>query len=107
MRIIFRLADDREILAEAQAGKTVMRIAVDHGVPGIWGDCGGQCACATCHVYIAPAWAGRVGRAEEGATEHAMLEGAPVDVQPNSRLACQVAFEPGLDGLVVLVPEGQ
>ena len=107
MRIVFSLPDGAEMVAEAQPGKSVMRVAVDHNVPGIYGDCGGQCACATCHVYISPAWIDRVGTVEEGAVEHTMLEGAPADVQPNSRLACQVTLEVGLDGLVVFVPEGQ
>jgi len=107
MRVVFSLPDNTEIVAEADAGQTVMGVAVDHNVPGIHGDCGGQCACATCHVYIAPAWIERVGRVKEARPEFTMLEGAPADVQPNSRLACQVRLEPGLDGLVVLVPEGQ
>ena len=107
MRVTFTLVDRPEIAVDIAAGESVMRAAVDNGVPGIYGDCGGQCACATCHIYIHEEWIDRVGRAPEGSVEGAMLEGAPADVQANSRLACQVICEPSLDGLIMLVPEGQ
>ncbi len=107
MRVTFTLPDRSEITAETVAGESVMRAAVSNDVPGIHGDCGGQSACATCHVYIHDEWIDRVGRAPEGSVEETMLEGAPADVQANSRLACQVICDPSLDGLVVVVPEGQ
>lgn len=107
MRIVFGLPSQEQIVATVAEGESLMRAAVEHDVPGIYGDCGGQCACATCHVYIDSDWIERVGTAEPGSTEESMLEGAPANVQPNSRLACQVILTPELDGLVVLVPEGQ
>jgi len=73
-------------------------------VPGIDADCGGACACATCHVYIAPEWVERVGAPNE--MEVDMLDFA-FDVRENSRLSCQVKLTEELDGLMVTVPEKQ
>ena len=85
-------------------GTTVMRAAVDNGVAGIDGDCGGQCACATCHVFIEPEWQAMTGSRTE--SESAMLEFAD-GTQPNSRLGCQIPVTAALDGLTVRMPEGQ
>ena len=85
-------------------GTTLMRAAVDNKVPGIDGDCGGQCACATCHVFVEPEWLARTG--SRTATEEEMLDFA-AETRPNSRLACQITLGPVLDGLVVRTPEGQ
>ena len=89
---------------EVPVGTTVMRGAVDNLVPGIDADCGGACACATCHVYVEGAWFAKTGPRTE--MEQEMLSFAAV-TQPNSRLACQVNVTPELDGLVVHMPEGQ
>ena len=85
-------------------GTTLMRAAVDNAVPGIDGDCGGQCACATCHVFVEPDWQARVGGRNE--SEEAMLDFA-AGTQPNSRLACQIELTAAHDGLTVRMPEGQ
>src|SRR3546814_18863841 len=84
-----------------------MHVALTNDIAGIPGDCGGQCACGTCHVYIDPAWVERIGSVAPGSTEEAMISGAPVDARPNSRLACQVNLTPLSDGLIVEIPEGQ
>ncbi|MBK5104719.1 MAG: 2Fe-2S iron-sulfur cluster binding domain-containing protein [Burkholderiales bacterium] len=89
---------------EVPAGLSVMRGAVDNGVPGIDADCGGECACATCHVYVDPAWLARTG--ERGVMEQSML-GVAAMTRDNSRLACQIAMSDALDGLLVTMPEGQ
>jgi 2Fe-2S ferredoxin len=86
------------------AGTTLMRAATDHGVPGIDGDCGGQCACATCHCFVEPPWATRLGVRSE--REGDMLNFV-VDPRPNSRLGCQVVVTEALDGIVVSLPQGQ
>jgi 2Fe-2S ferredoxin len=83
---------------------TVMEGAIKHNVPGIDADCGGACACATCHVYVDPAWAGRTG-APSG-MEQSMLDFAN-DVEDTSRLSCQIKVTPDLDGLVVRMPKSQ
>ena len=81
-----------------------MRAAVSNGVPGIDAECGGACACATCHVYIQPEWLDRVGPAQGG--EREMLDFA-LDVRGGSRLACQITVSPQLNGLVVGMPVAQ
>jgi 2Fe-2S ferredoxin len=83
-----------------------MRGAVNNGVPGIDADCGGECACATCHVYVDPAWLERIGLPEPGSMEASMLSFAAA-AEPNSRLSCQIMMSEALAGLVVRMPEGQ
>lgn len=86
------------------AGTTLMRAATDHGVPGIDGDCGGQCACATCHCFIEAPWSALLQ--PRSAREVDMLNFV-VEPRPNSRLGCQVVVTDVLDGIVVSLPEGQ
>ncbi len=89
---------------ESEPGATVMEAAIRNSVPGIEAECGGACACATCHVYVDEAWWDKVG----GPTpmEEDMLDFG-VDIKPNSRLSCQIKITPELDGLVVSTPERQ
>ena len=89
---------------DATSGLSVMRAAVDHNVPGIDADCGGACACATCHVFVDPEWLGRTGMRTE--MEESMLSFAAGTLD-NSRLACQIEMSDALDGIVVRLPEGQ
>ncbi len=77
-----------------------MEAAVDNSVPGIIAECGGACACATCHVYVDEQWKGRLAPMDD--MEDAMLESA-VERRPNSRLSCQIEITPELDGLEVQV----
>lgn len=91
---------------DVPVGLSVMKGAFDNNLPGIDADCGGECACATCHVYIDPAWLDVVGRAEPGSTEESMLSFAALG-QDNSRLSCQIEVTSALDGLIVRTPEGQ
>jgi 2Fe-2S ferredoxin len=89
---------------EAEVGETLMRAALKNEVNGILADCGGALACSTCHVYIAPEWWEAVG--PPGDVEQTMLELA-VEPEETSRLSCQVALTPALDGLVVRLPSSQ
>jgi 2Fe-2S ferredoxin len=82
-------------------GYTLMEAAVRSGVPGILAECGGACACATCHVVVDPAWTDRVGPPNSMETQLLEL----VDRQPTSRLGCQIRLKQAFDGLVVHVPE--
>lgn len=93
-------------VVDVPIGLSVMRGAIDNNVPGIDADCGGECACATCHVYIEPEWETRVGNPVEGTLEASMLSFAAV-TQDNSRLSCQIEMRAELDGLVVRLPDGQ
>jgi 2Fe-2S ferredoxin len=89
---------------EAAPGATVMEVAIRNDIPGIEAECGGACACATCHVYIDEAWREKVG--EPSPMEEDMLDFG-YDVRPNSRLSCQIKVTPELDGLKVTTPERQ
>lgn len=93
-----------ERVLELEPGTSLMQGAVDNGVQGIIGDCGGNCSCATCHVYVDEAW---LGRLKAGKESEAMLLEEVFEVRANSRLACQLTVTDELDGLVVRVPERQ
>ena len=88
----------------ATNGVSLMRAAVDHNVPGIDADCGGAYACATCHVYVDPAWLAATGARTE--MEQSMLSFAAA-AQHNSRLACQIVMSDALAGIVLRLPDGQ
>ena len=96
--------DGTEHTIEAKSGQSVMEGAVKNNIPGIDADCGGACACATCHVYVDDAWAEKTGKAS--VMEESMLDFAN-DLQPTSRLSCQIIVSDALDGLIVRMPENQ
>ena len=93
---------EREI--DAKNGETVMETAIKNSIPGIDADCGGACACATCHVYVDEAFMDKVGQPQD--MEQSMLDFAE-NVQPNSRLCCQISVSDELEGLRVTTPENQ
>ena len=94
----------KERTVEVPLGWSVMEGAVKNLVPGIDADCGGACACATCHVYVDPAWQEKLPPKQD--MEETMLDFAQ-EVKPNSRLSCQLKVTPELDGLVVRTPTRQ
>ena len=89
---------------EARLDRSLMQTALDHGVPGILGDCGGTCSCATCHAYVDAAWLDKLEPKSE--TEIFMLEGVP-EPRPESRLCCQIRMSEALGGIVLRLPEEQ
>src|SRR5947209_18536744 len=89
---------------EGEVGSTVMETAIKNGIPGIEAECGGACACATCHVHVDEAWRAAVG--ESSPMEEDMLDFG-YDVRPESRLSCQIKVTAELEGLVVRTPERQ
>jgi ferredoxin, 2Fe-2S len=97
-------ADGGSRVVDAQIGSTVMETALRNSVPGIEAECGGACACATCHVYVADEWTAIVGKPSQ--MEEDMLDFA-ADVRPTSRLSCQIKVTAALDGLVVTTPVKQ
>ncbi len=103
-RITYVAFDGTRFEVDADNGSTVMENAVRNGVPGIEAECGGACACATCHVYVAEDWFPKVGNPEP--MEEDMLDFA-YEVRPTSRLSCQIRVSDELEGLVVSVPERQ
>ena len=103
-RITYVQHDDTDHVVDVTTGLSVMEGAVKNNIPGIDADCGGACACATCHVYVSADWLSRTGARTE--MEKSMLEFAE-GVEPNSRLACQIKVSDELDGLVVRMPVSQ
>lgn len=96
--------DGTEHTVEVKTGLSVMEGAIKNRVPGIDADCGGACACATCHVYVEEAWREKTG--SPSAMEESMLDFAD-NVEPNSRLSCQIKVTDALDGLIVRTPQSQ
>jgi 2Fe-2S ferredoxin len=105
VKVTYVEASGTEHVVDVDAGLSAMEGALRNGIPGIDGDCGGQAACATCHVFVDPGWIDRTGRADaqievpllelgEGATEF-------------SRLACQITLSEEFEGLILRMPEGQ
>jgi 2Fe-2S ferredoxin len=103
-KLIFIEHDGTRHEVQAAAGSTVMENAIRNSINGIVAECGGACACATCHVYVDDAFAEKAGRPD--AMEEDMLDFA-YDVRPTSRLSCQIKVTDALDGLTVHIPEKQ
>ncbi|HCS26073.1 MAG TPA: 2Fe-2S ferredoxin [Spongiibacteraceae bacterium] len=102
--ITFIENDGTQHVVEIEDGKSLMEIAMANGVPGIDADCGGECACGTCHVIVEDKWISSTGSATD--EELQMLDLTP-ERAPTSRLACQVNTSEQMDGLVVHLPEFQ
>lgn len=103
-KIIYVDHEGTERPIEASNGESVMEAAIKNSIPGIDADCGGACACATCHVYVDEAFMEKVGSPED--MEQSMLDFAE-NVQSNSRLSCQITVSDDLEGLKVTTPESQ
>ena len=104
VKITYIDSDDTSRTVDAEVGATVMETALRNSVPGIEAECGGACACATCHVYVAEEWTEKTGKASQ--MEEDMLDFA-FEVRPNSRLSCQIKVSEALDGLIVTTPAKQ
>jgi 2Fe-2S ferredoxin len=103
-RVTFVQPDGERRVVEVPVGVSVMKAAVNNGVPGIVAECGGSCMCATCHVYVAvPA----APLPAVSADEDEMLDVTAAERRPTSRLSCQLVLTDDLDDLVVDVPEVQ
>lgn len=87
-----------EHVVPAEVGDSVMQVAINNLVPGIFSDCGGGCICAGCHAYVDEAWVPRLQEAQELEADMLTCVEAP---RPNSRLTCQIKITPELDGLVI------
>ncbi|HRD78233.1 MAG TPA: 2Fe-2S iron-sulfur cluster-binding protein [Hyphomicrobiaceae bacterium] len=104
VKITYVQPDGSKQTVDAEVGMTVMETAKKHNISGIEAECGGACACATCHVYVDPAWQAKTGK--PSGMEEDMLDFA-FDVRDESRLSCQIKVVTELDGLTVKVPEKQ
>ena len=101
-KVTWVLGNGKEITAEVPVGHNMMEAAVTNNVPDVIGECGGCLSCATCHVFVDPAWFPKTGG--PGEMESDMLEITLVDRQATSRLSCQIVSSPELDGLLLRVP---
>ena len=99
-RITFIEHNGTEHVVEADVNRSVMQAATDHMVPGIIADCGGNCACATCHVYVNDGWYEKLSPPSDAEVD--MLDMA-LAVEPNSRLSCQIICSASTDGIKVTV----
>jgi len=103
-KIIYLDIDGTRKVVEAEPGMTIMEAAVDNGVRGIIAECGGACACATCHAYVSEKWLDRLP--PPGELEDGMLDAA-MDRRPNSRLTCQLEVTDMLDGIELEVAQNE
>ncbi len=101
-RVIYRTQGSEAIEVSGETGVSLMELAVASGISGIEGECGGQAMCATCHVYVDPAWIDRLP--ERSDAEDALLDCVETERRPNSRLCCQILLSDATDGIVVEVP---
>jgi ferredoxin, 2Fe-2S len=97
--------DGREVTLELAPGQTLMRGAMDAGLEGLEAQCGGNCACATCHCYVQAEWLDKLKPPSDD--EQFMLGNVAAERRPNSRLSCQLIVEDALDGLTVQFPDRQ
>ncbi|HEX5318571.1 MAG TPA: 2Fe-2S iron-sulfur cluster-binding protein [Stellaceae bacterium] len=104
-RVTYISHDGKETVLDVPVGTSVMQAAVLNGIDGIVAECGGSCMCATCHVFVREDQLAKTPEMELG--EDAMLDGTAVPRQPNSRLSCQLVMDPGMEALVVTMPETQ
>ena len=105
VRIVYNSGDGSSREVEVAVGRSLMLGATINGVAGIEADCGGTLSCATCHVYVDPAWVDRLPEPEQMEVE--LMGGVAAERRPNSRLSCQLLITEALDGLTVEVPARQ
>jgi 2Fe-2S ferredoxin len=103
-RVTFISADGTATEASGDVGQSVMSVAVNAGIEVILAECGGACACGTCHCYVDAAWVERLSRPSDG--EAAMID-CVIAPRPESRLTCQLRLTDELDGLVLHLPPAQ
>lgn len=102
--VLFVSSAGEHLEIDIPVGWSLMEGAVKNGVPGILAECGGACACATCHVYVDPDWFDRLPLKPE--SEDDMLS-CVEERRPTSRLSCQITISEDLAGLRVEVPKSQ
>ena len=105
VEIVFIEPNGARVPVDVSEGWSLMQAATSNGVDGILGECGGSCACATCHCYVEESRLGELPAPT--AAELDMLENAAAERRPNSRLACQIKASAAIAGLVVTLPDTQ
>ncbi len=104
-KVVFITLDGAQRVVDANVGESVMAAAVRNGIEGIIGECGGNCSCATCHVYVADEFSADVGGAND--MEDDLLDLGVADRRETSRLSCQIKVTEDLDGITVHIPAEQ
>lgn len=104
-KVVFLTTDGSQRVVDAQVGESVMSVAVQNGIPGIIAECGGNCSCATCHVYVSDESLHAVGVPDD--MEEDLLDMGVSDRRDGSRLACQIRVTEELDELTVQIPTVQ
>lgn len=104
VKVIFIEHNGTEHCVDAKVGSSVMQAAINNLVPGVEADCGGLCACATCHGYVEQEWIGKVSQKSQGESD--LLQSAP-STTSESRLTCQIRVSEELDGIVIRLPASQ
>lgn len=102
-KVTWVLGNGKEISAAVPVGHNLMEAAVANNVPNVIGECGGCLSCATCHVYVDPAWFAKTGGPAD--MESDMLEITMAERKDTSRLSCQIKASDELDGLILHVPQ--
>ncbi|RUO25362.1 (2Fe-2S)-binding protein [Aliidiomarina minuta] len=103
-KVIYIEANGAQYDVDVAVGQNLMEAATENMIDGIIGECGGVCSCATCHLYVDPAWVSKMPPVDD--MEESMLDMAN-DPQDNSRLGCQIEMTEELDGLIVRLPVSQ
>ena len=103
-KVIYITRDQQSHEVDVPNGYTVMEGAINNNIEGIVAECGGACACATCHSYVDESWLSRVPPMDD--MEDSMLDAA-YERKPNSRLTCQIEMTSELDGLVIHVADNE
>ena len=103
-KIIFITPNGERHEVDAESGYSVMETAINNNIEGIVAECGGACACATCHSYVDEAWIEKMPEMDD--MEDSMLDAA-YDRRDNSRLTCQLEFNDAWDGLVIHVADNE
>jgi len=104
-KVIYVAGDGSERIVQAELNDSVMEAATKNGVPGIIAECGGNCSCATCHVYVRADFRAQAG--PPGDLEDDLLELGVSERRCGSRLSCQIRMTESLDGLIVDIPRQQ
>jgi 2Fe-2S ferredoxin len=103
-KVIYITPNGERIEVEVENGYSIMEGAINNNIDGIVAECGGACACATCHSYIDDNWLSRLPEMDD--MEDSMLDAA-YERQSNSRLTCQIEMNDNLDGLTIYIADNE
>ncbi len=103
-KVVYITPDEMRHEVDVEAGYSIMEGAINNNIEGIVAECGGACACATCHSYVDQAWVDKIPSMDD--MEDSMLDAA-FERKDNSRLTCQIEMSDALDGIVIHVADNE